>query len=81
MKPKPTIRKQDGQWTVTTPAYGFNQEPYVRTSTTWEGALAKLSTGPCLASGAQALERIAQEDYDYRLGVGLRSKPPGSASA
>lgn len=49
---KPTIRKQDGRWVLTRPAFGFADGPEVTVHATWKGARTALLGGAPASAGA-----------------------------
>lgn len=60
---KPSIRKQDGQWLVTRPGYGFNPVPAVVEFGSWKAAVASLTSGT--ASASSVVERAADLSHLY----------------
>lgn len=53
---KPSIRKQDGLWTLTRPPYGFAQAAEVTTHESWKAARQAL-LGDAVGSAGPSMER------------------------
>lgn len=62
---KPSIRKQDGQWRVTRPSYGFNPVPTVEQFPTWKAAVASLRTAPASAGASTERGFYTLVQYNY----------------
>lgn len=43
---KPSIRKENGEWVVTRPGYGFNPQDTVEEFGSWKAAVASLRSAP-----------------------------------
>jgi hypothetical protein len=50
---KPVIRKQDGQWVVTRPGYGFAAGVVATSHGSWKDAVASLRSAPAAGVGSE----------------------------